>query len=280
MTTIRVFPRRTSMTPTDPLAVVGDPPLWRPEADRVLVSCAFTWDKPEAERLAEAWRLYYPDVQLGGPAYGSPCDAFTPGEFVKHGVTFTSRGCNNHCPWCLVPDREGKLRELPIMPGWIVQDNNLLQCSWEHQVGVFRMLAQQPHAAIFSGGFQSSLVTHLLAGELARLRVKAVFLAADTDGALESLRRAVSLLSFLGREKLRCYVMIGRESLEAAEARLRAVWQSGCIPFAQLYQPPDKFIRYDKAWRDLARTWSRPAAMRALTAGTMHTTAVRVEVLE
>ena len=33
MKIIRVFPRKTHMTPTDPYAFVGDPPLWRPKAD-------------------------------------------------------------------------------------------------------------------------------------------------------------------------------------------------------------------------------------------------------
>ena len=32
--------------------------------------------------------------------------------------------CNNNCPWCIVPKIEGKLKELPIVPGNIIQDNN------------------------------------------------------------------------------------------------------------------------------------------------------------
>jgi len=48
---IRVFPRRTSFTPVDELAFVGDPPLERPAADEVHVSCTFTWDRPRAEYL-------------------------------------------------------------------------------------------------------------------------------------------------------------------------------------------------------------------------------------
>lgn len=54
----RVFPRRTSMTPTDDLAFVDCPPplLAMPEIDEVHVSVAFTWYMPKAERLAEEWR--------------------------------------------------------------------------------------------------------------------------------------------------------------------------------------------------------------------------------
>jgi hypothetical protein len=99
---IRVFPRKTSLTPNDPLAYVGDPPLWRPEADEVHVSVTFTWDIEEGQRLKEAWAQYYPVVKIGGPAFASETNDFEVGKYVKPGVTFTSRGCNNHCPWCLV----------------------------------------------------------------------------------------------------------------------------------------------------------------------------------
>jgi hypothetical protein len=110
----RVFPRRTSATPDDGLAFVGDPPLFRPEADEVHVSCCFTWDRPEAERLARAWANCGYKVRVGGPAYDAPAGDFAPGVYVKTGMTITSRGCIRRCPFCLVPKREGKLRTLPI----------------------------------------------------------------------------------------------------------------------------------------------------------------------
>jgi len=63
---------------------------------------------------------------------------------------------------------------------------------------------------------------------------------------------------------MRCYVMIGRnETIEQAEQRLEAVWEIGCMPFSQLYQPPERYIKYPREWRDLNRKWSRPAAIRA-----------------
>ena len=84
MTILRVFPRRTNATPDDDLAFVGDPPLpaFRPEADEVHVSCTFTWDRHEAERLQHAWTLYYPNVKLGGPAYDDPGGEFVLGRYV------------------------------------------------------------------------------------------------------------------------------------------------------------------------------------------------------
>ena len=69
-------------------------------------------------------------MRLGGPAFNSPCNGFEPGLYVVPGVTFTTRGCNNQCPWCLVPEREGRLVEYrDFAPGHTIQDNNLLQAS-------------------------------------------------------------------------------------------------------------------------------------------------------
>lgn len=263
-----MFPRRTSYTPTDPLAFVGDPPLWLPDADEVHVSCAFSWDRPESERLAEAWERHYPGrVKLGGPAYGSESADFVPGRYVKQGVTFTSRGCPRRCPFCLVPEREGKIRLLaPIAAGHIVQDNNLLACPTEHRAAVYSMLATQPRAAVFSGGLDCRLIDDSIAAELRSVRISEVFLAADTRAALKPLRAATERLTFLGRRKLRCYVLIGfeRENVWQARERLEAVWSAGALPFAQLYRDPkDSLFCWPDVWRDLQREWSRPAAMYA-----------------
>lgn len=259
---IRVFPRKTRMTPRDAYAFVGYPPLFRPEAGEVHVSCSFTWRLPIANDLVEAWRQYYPVVKLGGMS----CDdgVFIPGMYVRQGITFTSRGCNNQCPWCLVPEREGKLREIEIKLGNIVQDNNLLQCNRGHIAKVFEMLRTQ-HGIEFAGGLDSRRLTSDIADEIRSLRVRQIFLAADTKEALKPLERAIKRLG-LSRNKIRCYALLARngESMSDGIERLEAIWELGAMPFAQLYQPPDKYIRYSKEWRDVARTWSRPAIMKTV----------------
>jgi hypothetical protein len=263
---IRVFPRRTSLTPTDDMVFIGEPPLegFRPPANEVHVSCCFTWDKPKAEYLQKAWGQYYPVVKLGGPAFDSPINGFTPGQYVRTGVTFTSRGCNNHCDFCLVPEREGRLQVYEdFAAGEIINDNNLLQTGKPHIEKVFEMLKHQ-NAASFAGGIEADLVSDWFSDQLKTITVKNLFLACDTDEDIPDLKKAVSKLAWLGRDKLYCYVLIGRETLERATERLEAVWESGCFPFAQLYQPPEQWIKYSQEWRDLARAWSRPAIMKAM----------------
>lgn len=265
MKIIRVFPRRTNLTPNDTMAIIGDPGLWQPAANEVHVSVTFTWDVEEGQRLAEAWKQYYPIVRLGGPAFGSSPNGFVPGMYIKHGVTFTTRGCNDCCPWCLVPEREGKLTEFHnFVPGHIIQDNNLLQASRPHLCRVFNMLKAQPRAATFSGGLDARLIDSWLAEKLCELRIAQLFLAADTKAALRPLEKALDRLSSLGRQKLRVYALLafGGETISQAEERLETIWELGGMPFAQLFQPPDKFIKYSPEWQQLARNWSRPAIMK------------------
>lgn len=281
---IRVFPRRTSYTPDDELAFAPSPKnplgaypqLLRPKADAVWVSVTFTWDIEQGQQIKRAWSKYYEDVQIGGPAFGSPNPYFEPGCFVKRGIVFTSRGCDKHCLYCLVPDREGPLQLIwPIADGHVVQDNNFLACPSWHRKKVYEMLRRQARAAEFKGGLDPRLVTDEIAAEFRDLHISEAWLACDTEAALKPLERAVQKLQFLltdaDRErdghsnKIRCYALVGHkgETSERAARRLEQIWEAGAMPFAQLLQPKEKYIHYSKEWRDLARIWMRPAAMRA-----------------
>ena len=267
MKILRVFPRATSYTPVDPMAFVGMPDFGKmPEADEVHISVAFTWDKPEAERMAESWGAFYRVVRIGGPAYGDSGGGFVAGRYVKSGVTFTSRGCPNRCDFCVVPEREGRLRELPIVPGWIVQDNNLTACSAGHVDAVFSMLRSQPHPAQFAGGLEAARITPAWVERLRSIRLGQLFLAYDDPNDDFEVSRAAALLENAGipRDKCRCFVLIGRDSdtLDAARQRCEQVWEWGMLPFAMLYRD-ETGARPDGGWRQLQRTFSRPAATKA-----------------
>jgi hypothetical protein len=265
MKIIRVFPRKTNLTPTDEMAFIGDPPMWTPMADEVHISVTFTWDLKEAERLKLAWSQYYPVVKIGGPALNDPCNSFTPGMYVKPGVTFTSRGCNHHCSYCLVSDREGKLRLNPDFPsGNLINDNNFLQCPKPHRAKVYDMLKTQRDIE-FIGGLESDLFTDWDLEQMRGLRIHQLFFACDHPGRLPALQRAGQMFNDDSHQKLRCYVLLAYKGQTVSQAieHLENVWQAGFLPHAQLFQPADKWIEYSKEWLDLARKWSRPAIMRA-----------------
>jgi len=261
MSIIRVFPIYTNATPTDALSFVGDPPLpiFLPEVDEVRVSVAFSWNRWEGDRLAEAWAQFYPGmVRLGGPAYHGADNRpgeFVPGLYLKPGYTITSRGCTRSCCYCAVQQCEGPLRELPIRDGWNVMDNNLLACSPGHVAAVFEMLKRQPKPILFTGGLEASLITDRIAQQLLTLRLERLFLAYDLPEQWEQTRAAISLLRAAGltRDHIHCYVLAAfdpDDTPDLAAARCEQVLLAGGIPFLMLYRAPDEFEFRRPDWRE------------------------------
>lgn len=263
---IRVFTERTKYTPDDELAFIGHPPLFLPPDQPVRISVVFTWEIPIAIQLKKSWSAHYDDVKMGGPAFGDQGGEFEPGLFIKKGYAITSRGCIRNCGFCFVPKREGMIRELEIKPGHIIQDNNLLACSDNHLLKVFQMLCEQKKAITFGGGLDARIFDLRHKNLFDLLTIKEMWFACDTRAAVKHLEKVGDLLADYPQYKKRCYVLLGwdkSESFEEAEQRLMKVYQLGFDPFAQLYQPENK-IEYPQNWRDLSRTWERPAAFRTL----------------
>lgn len=260
---LRVFPRRTNATPVDALALVNETPgLWVPECDEVHVSCAFTYDIPQAELLAEAWRVIGVPVKIGGPAFNEPGGDFVPGRYLKQGYVITSRGCPNNCWFCAVPKREGGvIRELPIVDGWNLLDDNLLACSRSHIEAVFAMLARQPHRPEFTGGIEAKRVDEWSAGQIAALKPKSIFMAYDTPDDWEPLVNAVNLLKAAGLKfahQVRAYVLIGwpKDTIGAAKARLEATARLGIFPMAMVWRGKDG--KRKSEWVKFGGEWANP----------------------
>jgi len=259
------------MTPTDEDAFVGEPPLGCPVYDEVHISVCFTWDIGVAHYLARQWGSYG-RIKLGGPAFGHSNGDFIPGRYLKQGVTITSRGCPNKCWFCLVPKREGGIRELPIKPGRIVQDDNLLACSDKHIDAVFDMLHKNQSQIEFSGGLESLRVTPRIAEKLSVLRIRHIWLSYDTPDDKEPLRIAVeNLRPFFNRKQIRCYVLIGYpgDTINKAEERLKCTWRIGTLPFAMRYRKPTKsfnksFVYHERGWNLLTRQWTRPKIIESI----------------
>ena len=259
----RVFARRTKATPDDSLAFTTPPPKDLPDVDEVHVSTVFTYDLPKAEALAEAWSRTGLPVKLGGPAHNQPGGDFVPGLYLRHGYVITSRGCPNRCTYCSVPAREGgKLRELPITDGWNVLDDNLLACSEGHIRDVFAMLKQQEKRPVFTGGLEAAILREWHVGLLREVKAARMYFAYDSPSELEPLVEAGKLLRDGGITKAShraaCYVLVGYpgDTMDAADARLRAAWGAGFVPYAMLYRDDTGAVNAD--WRRFQRAWVRP----------------------
>lgn len=259
----RVFPRCTAATPLDSLSFTGPPDLFTPSGiTEVHVSVSFTYDLPYAEWLGLQWSSVAP-VRYGGPAYGLAGGEFIPGRYLRPGWVITSRGCPHRCWFCSVWRRQsGGLIELPIRDGWILQDDNILACSAGHIRAVFRMLSSQPHAAVFSGGLDSSLLEFWHVELLRALSCERIYFAYDRPSEWSSLERAASLLwrgGFTRRgHVLGCYLLVGYpgDTIALAEDRCVSVYQLGFTPRLMAYRPDDGIVNPD--WGSWFSTWQHP----------------------
>lgn len=271
MRLIRVFPRRTKATPSDALARFGPPDLFD-EADEVHVSVSFTWDRPKAERLAEAWRHVAP-TKVGGVAYGDTSLEFIPGRYIRPGYTITSRGCPRRCWFCSVWKKWPEPNTLPIYDGWNVLDDNLLACPESHVRAVFEMLKRQTQRVEFTGGLEAAALQDYQVELLSSLHPRpSMFWAYDPGDPFETLEYAAQRMLAAGwtREshRLRCYVLIGypNDTFTKAEKRLTDMVRIGFTPMAMLWKPEtDAAMKWEppSEWRAFQRRWVRPAIIHA-----------------
>ncbi|WKY45992.1 hypothetical protein Q5O14_07820 [Eubacteriaceae bacterium ES2] len=269
MRILRVFPKQTSYTPVDRLTYypggIIQSPSWKifPKFDEIHISCSFTWDKKYCEEMAFQFRSTQDkQVKLGGPAFKSETPDFNQGLYLKPNIIFTARGCNNNCPWCIVPKIEGKLKELPICQGNVIQDNNFLQTSKRHKDKVFEMLKTQKRIQ-FKGGLEADLIDDHFVDNVRQLSIDELWLACDTDGAFKNFEKAASKLKKAGfsREKIKCYALIDGD-ISKNEERLKKIWHAGAMPFAQLYRDfTGTKTKYSREIEKFARSWQRQAAI-------------------
>lgn len=126
----RVFPTKTSMTPTDKDAYFGSPDLFTPQYDEVHISVNFTWDMEKAYKLADDWRNHG-KVKIGGIAIEGESDQpFQSGMYLRKGIVIDSRGCGNGCYFC-VAGKKPFIEFDNFDEGNIIQSNNVLRSSKE-----------------------------------------------------------------------------------------------------------------------------------------------------
>lgn len=182
---LRVFLRRTSQTPQDELVQIGEPELFTSnpsEIDEVHISVIFSWDKEKALKLKKFYERSYAVVKIGGPAFPDTVrdkSEFCTGRYIKQGIIFTTRGCDFSCPWCLVPEIEGKFRQISeVSSGNTIQDNNILLSNRDHFLKVCQMLRGETGIR-FLGGLDSRLLKDWHIEELRSLRIKEIWLSFD-----------------------------------------------------------------------------------------------------
>ena len=233
---------------------------WSLRCDKAYLSAIFTYDLPALCADALKLKSVGMEVEIGGPSptampkyVDQTCGIkphlglddrfeFVPGNFQ---MVFTSRGCRNHCSWCIAPKIEPESREydnFPIPVGhnpWL-GDNNLLGTSFEHQQLVVKKLNGVRNLDINSG-FESPLFTEDHYQLYSKLDLESFRLAFDSMEVESDFTKAVKILKkhAVDYRRILVYVLIGftRSTYEDDIYRLEQVRGLGCSPYPQRYQP-------------------------------------------
>ena len=222
---------------------------WNPLVtyDRVYSSKVFSFT-PECDYLP-------PDTIKGGTGYGvgmfdelePEIDSIFPDYSIypdcDYAIGFLTRGCIRHCPWCVVPRKEGNIRPYNT---WqeikrtdsrkiVFMDNNVLAC--QHGIEQMDNMVGEDVRIDFNQGLDARLITTEIASMLAKLKwIRFIRMSCDTDAMLEVVLQAVDRLRQYGVKPWRifCYVLV--QDISSAERRVLALRDAGISPFAQPYR--------------------------------------------
>jgi len=219
------------------------------------LSVVFTWDLPEARRMAQ---LHNGPVRAGGPAVellpdylADVADTETMLEMSAlplHNpfATRTSVGCPRSCEFCINRDKD-----IIFLPGFrvapIVCDDNFCATSVEHQEAAVDRLKCLPFVD-FNQGLDARLFKDGLAAHLATLPHVRLRFAWDTPDQERRVSDATNMAQDFGLKDIRCYVLVGYPSAddtpEYARYRCETLKSWGInMPNVQRFQP----VRVDAA---------------------------------
>lgn len=248
---------------------------WNPMLtyDRVYSSKVFTFT-PECAYLP-------PDTIRGGTGYGiyedlpEEIDAMFPDYSIypacKHAIGFLTRGCIRHCPWCVVPHKEGAIRpyrtwreiKRPDSRDIVFMDNNVLACP--HGIEQIRDMIGQDVRVDFNQGLDARLITPDVAALLAKLKwIRFIRMSCDTDVMLPVVLDAVRLLNAEGVKPYRVFVYLLVQDIGSAERRALALRDAGVDVFAQPYRDFERNIEPTAEQRAFARWVNHKAIFKTV----------------
>ena len=166
----------------------------------------------------------------------------------KHAYGFLTRGCVRHCPWCIVPKKEGSIRAYrdieTVLQGRktaILMDNNILASN--HGLEQLEKIIDIGCKVDFNQGLDSRLVTDEIAFLLSKIKwIRFIRFACDTTPAVEPLLKAIEKLNKFGVKNYRIFVYLLVKDVDDANERCKILKKLNLNPFAQTYRDYDNNI--------------------------------------
>lgn len=239
----------------------GDEVVWfAPDAatryDTVYSSKVFTWT-PEESRLpvdtiksGTGYGFFYelpPKVEHSCPDYSiyrhvhERRNSRLKKPQPEYSLGFTTRGCPNDCPWCIVPHKEGHIRAHADVEEFcrhrhvVLLDNNAL--AHDHGILQIEKMARLGLRVDFNQGLDARRIDWPVARRLAALGwFKPLRLACDRKQQMPAVEKAVGFLRAAGArpKEYFCYVLV--TDVDEAHERTLFLQSLGLAPFAQAYR--------------------------------------------
>lgn len=163
---------------------------------------------------------------------------------------FLTRGCINSCPWCFVPEKEGKIRANQNIEDFtrhqevVLMDNNVL--AHEHGIKEIEKIIKLKLKVDFNQGLDARLIDNSIAKLLSKVKWNPyIRLACDSHAMIEPVRKAIELLRWYNTTPTQyfCYVLI--KDIDDALERIKFLKGMNISPFCQPYRdkigtPPTK----------------------------------------
>ena len=205
---------------------------WIPngEYDRVYSSKVFSFT-PENPDLPS-------DTIKGGTGYGlfsdlpPKIDEMFPDYSLypacDYAIGYITRGCPNHCRWCVVPRKEGAIKPYrtwqqlvrPDTDKLVLMDNNILAC--DCGVEQLKSLIDSGYRIDLNQGMDARLVTDDIAQILSKLKwIKYLRFSCDTTTQIEHIQKTAEMLGKRGIKPYRLFIyLLVTEDLDNAEYRV------------------------------------------------------------
>ena len=237
------------------------------DPDRVYASIVFTENKWKGNGI----KKMYPNVSvvIGGSGYALKKELSDDIEHmipdydlynIDYSMGFTTRGCIRKCPFCIVPQKEGKLRpHCTIFEFWntkhkhiMLLDNNIL-ADHDH----FNIIAQQIMdnnlSVDFNQGLDIRLINDVNANILSELRVKPDYrFAWDNPNDEQVIKEKIKILKDHNINHCLFYVLVGFNTTQEQDLhRLQVLKELDQRPYVMRY----KSCNGNRWYNDLA-SWA------------------------
>jgi hypothetical protein len=225
---------------------------WEPNfdaqtADMIYVSCIFTKNSYKCEEWTQ-----FDNVLIGGSGYDlqSVLPSYIAAMKPKLNFGFTLRGCIRECEFCVVPQKEGKLRIVgSIYDIWdgvadkiVLMDNNIL-AHRDHFCKTAVEIVKNKLKIDFNQGLDYRLLTDNICIYLKAMRREQYKFAFDHPSEKGAVNDAVDMLYSFGIKANTWYVLVGFDStLHEDFERVAFLRSKGERPFVMRYADEYKYI--------------------------------------